>query len=451
MTAEVRVHHRPDRRRAVTAALLSLLGLLLLAGPIRAVAPGSVVVLPTTGIVDAVMADYVAGGLAIAADEGASAVVIRLDTPGGSLDATQRIVSSLLTSRVPTIVWVAPAGGHAASAGTLITLAANLAWMAPGTRIGAATPIDGSGADIPGALGDKVRNDTIAWVTSIALERGRPVDWAVATVTEARSSPATEAASVGAVDGVAGTIEDVLRDATGRTVRVGGSDVVLDLAGDPVEELGINPLQGFLHLLTDPNIAFLLFTLGFYGLLFELQSPNFVTGTIGAIAIVLAFIGFGSLPLNVGGLLLVGLGVILLGLEPSMPSHGLLTVGGVVCLLLGASALYSQPGPFEPDVGVAVPVLVVAAATGAAFAIAITTTAIRTRRMTAPSGTVPARVAIGTLGEVRRPLEPIGSIYAAGEEWSARTMDGSALARGTPVRVVASDGLVAVVEPAASG
>ena len=451
MTAEVRVHHRPDRRRAVTAALLSLLGLLLLAGPIRAVAPGSVVVLPTTGIVDAVMADYVAGGLAIAADEGASAIVIRLDTPGGSLDATQRIVSSLLTSRVPTIVWVAPAGGHAASAGTLITLAANLAWMAPGTRIGAATPIDGSGADIPGALGDKVRNDTIAWVTSIAHERGRPVEWAVATVAEARSSPATEAVSLGAVDGIAATIAEVVAGAEGRTVKVAGGETTLSLAGAPIEEIPLNPFQGFLHLLADPNIAFILFTIGFYGLLFELQNPNFVTGILGAIAILLAFIGFGSLPINVAGLLLIGLGVLLFGLEPTVPSHGLLTVGGIVCFVLGASALYNQPGPFEPDVGVALPLLVVASVTTAAFGALIAATAIRTRRMTAPLGTQLPSLAPGAPGEVRLPLEPIGSVYAAGEEWSARSADDRPLPRGTPVRVVRTEGLTVVVEPDPSG
>ena len=445
------MNSRPDRRRAVTAALLSLFGVLLLAAPARAVSPGAVLVLPATGVVDAIMADYIANGLTVAADGGAAAVVIRLDTPGGSLDATQKIVSALLTARVPTIVWVAPAGGHAASAGTFITLAANLAFMAPGTRIGAATPIDSSGGDIPGALGDKVLNDTIAWVTSIALERGRPVDWAVATVAEARSSPATEAVSLGAVDGIAATIGDVVAAAEGRAVKVGGAEMILSLAGAPIEEAPLNPFQGFLHLLADPNIAFILFTIGFYGLLFELQNPNFVTGILGAIAIVLAFIGFGSLPINVAGLLLIGLGVLLFGLEPTVPSHGLLTVGGIVCFVLGASALYNQPGPFEPDVGVALPLLVVASLTTAAFGVLITATAIRTRRMTAPLGTQLPSLAPGAPGEVRRPLEPLGSVYAGGEEWTARAADDRPLPRGTPVRVVRTEGLTVVVEPDPSG
>ncbi|HEX5823562.1 MAG TPA: ATP-dependent Clp protease proteolytic subunit, partial [Candidatus Limnocylindrales bacterium] len=257
--------HRLDRRRPVMAALLALLGILSLALPARAVSPGAVVVLPTTGIVDPVMADYLTNSLNAAADAKAAAVIIKLDTPGGSLDATQKIVSALLSSRVPTIVWVAPAGGHAASAGTFITLAANLAFMAPGTRIGAASPIDSSGNDIPDTLGKKVLNDTIAWVSSIAQERHRPVDWAVATVQDARSSAANEAVSVGAVDGIANTVDEVVAQANGRTVRVGGADLVLALSAAPIEEAAINPFQGILHLLADPNIAFILFTIGFYG------------------------------------------------------------------------------------------------------------------------------------------------------------------------------------------
>src|SRR4029079_13624280 len=176
-----------------------------------------------------------------------------------------------------------------------------------------------------------------------------------------------------------------VRQATGKTVQVGGQDVVLDLAGAPIQETAIHPFQGFLHLLADPNIALILFTIGFYGLLFELQSPNFVTGILGAIAIVLAFVGFGSLPLNLAGLLLIGIGILLFALEPTVTSHGLLTVGGVVCFVLGASALYTQSGPFEPDVRVALPLIVAAAATGAGFGLLISATAIRTRRIDTPA------------------------------------------------------------------
>ena len=442
--------HHIERRRSVAAAFLALMGILALALPARAVTAGAIVILPTTGIVDSVMADYLKSSLDAAAQARAAAVIIELDTPGGSLDSTQQIVSALLTAKVPTIVWVAPAGGYAASAGTFITLAANLAFMAPGTRIGAASPIDSSGNDIPGTLGEKVKNDAIAWITSIAQTRHRPVDWAASTVRDAHSSAANDAVSVGAVDGIAATAQDVVAQANGRTVQVGGTDVVLSLSSAPIEEATINPFEGILHLLADPNIAFILFTLGGLALVFELHNPNLLTGVLGAIAIVLAFVGFASLPLNVVGLLLVGIGIVLFALEPSIPSHGLLTLGGAIAFVLGASALYSQPNPLQPVVGVALPLLVVATATSAAFGLLIATMAVRTRRMIGPASSPRASVAVGTAGEVRNPLAPLGSVYAAGEEWSARTADERPLDRGTPVRVVRTDGLTVVVEPDSS-
>jgi membrane-bound serine protease (ClpP class) len=441
------VSHRLDRRRPVAAALLALLGVLFLALPARAVSAGSIVLLPTTGIVDNVMADTLTSSLDAAADAGAAAVIIELNTPGGSLDSTQQIVTALLSARVPTIVWVAPAGGYAASAGTFITLAANLAYMAPGTRVGAASPIDSSGNDIPGTLGEKVKNDTIAWVTSIAQTRHRPVAWAVATVQSASSSSASDAVAAGAVDGIAATVQEVVTQANGKTVQVAGGDVVLTLAGAPIEQAVNNPFAGILGLLADPNVAFLLFTVGALALLFEIQNPNLLTGIFGVIAIALAVVGFANLPVDIAGLLLIAIGLIMFALEPAIPSHGLLTIGGVIAFVLGGSTLYTQTGQFGPAIRVAVPLLVVAAATAAAFGILITTTAIRTRRMAAPRGSPPVSVPVGAAGEVRNPLAPIGSIYVAGEEWSARASDDKPLPRGTPVHVIRSEGLIAVVEP----
>jgi membrane-bound serine protease (ClpP class) len=440
------VNHRLDRRRIVAAGLLSLAGLILGAVPIGASSPGVIVVVPATGEVDPVMADTIVNGLDSAVASGAAAVVIRLDTPGGSLDSTQTIVTALLDAKVPTIVWVAPAGGFAASAGTFITLAANLSWMAPGTRIGAASPIDGSGNDIPGTLGVKVRNDAIAWITSIAQVRHRPVDWAASTVAAARSSSAEEAVSLGAVDGIAATINDVVAAANGRTVQVAGHDTVLQLSNAPIEEATTNPLGGILRLLVNPNIAFLLFTIGALALLFELQNPNLLTGIFGVVLLVLAGIGFVNLPTDLTGLLLVAVGLVLFALEPAIPSHGLLTIGGAIAFVVGGFALYSQSDQFGPAVRVALPLLVVAVAAAGAFGLLITTTAIRTRRMAAPGDVQPASLVAGTLGEVRRPLEPLGSIYASGEEWSARTADDRSLPRGTPIHVIRTDGLTVVVE-----
>jgi membrane-bound serine protease (ClpP class) len=429
------------------------LALALLPAPARG-ASGGVVVLPATGVVDNVLAGYLAEGIARAGRDGAAAVVIRLNTPGGSLDATQRIVTALLEAPVPTIVWIAPAGGRAASAGTFITLAAHRAYMAPGTNIGAASPVGAGGEDIPGTLGDKVRNDAIASITSIAQARGRPVDWAVATVKEARSSAAEEAVEVGAVDGLAATLEDVIAAAHGQTVDVRGTETTLNIADAPVDEVEMNPFQGLLHLLSDPNIAFILFTIGFYGLLFELQSPNFVTGILGALALILAFIGFGSLPLNLAGLLLIGLAIVLFLLELTVTSHGLLTIAGLICFALGASALYTEPGtPTAPDVSVALPLIVaMTVATAAFMAIALGVVISSRRRMPALAAlgygaggttTIPP----GTIGEVRTPTAPVGSVYAAGEEWTARAAGNRVLDRGTKVRVLTQEGLTLIVEP----
>lgn len=440
------------RVAAVAALVLGAVAVPAAASSVRAIpAEGTFVYLmPTTGIVDNVMAEYVSSGVAKAAADGASAAIIELDTPGGALDATSRITSALLTATVPTIVWVAPPGSRAASAGTFITLAAALAYMAEGTNIGAATPVSSSGADIGGDLGQKVKNDAIANITAIAQKRGRNVDWAVSTVDKAVSTPAVQAVAIGAVDGIANTVEEVLQKATGETITVAGKQVTLDLVGDEVVELGMNPFQSFLHLLSDPNIAFVLFTVGTLALIFEVLNPNLATGIIGAIALLLAFIGFGSLPLNVAGLLLIGLGVVLFLLEATITSHGLLTVGGLIAFALGASAIYTTPGPFGPEVSVALPLIAGMTLAAGLVMLVVVYVASRSRNLAASPGTVGTVEATpGTVGEVRRPLAPTGSVYADGEEWTARSSDGSVIARGTLVKVIARDGLTVVVEPLA--
>ncbi len=222
------MRHRSRSLAITVARSLVLLGVVATgaAGLARA-ADGDVVVLTATGVVDNVMAGYISEGIAGAAEAGAPAVVVKLNTPGGSLDATQRITSALLEAPVATIVWITPSGGRAASAGTFITMAANLAYMSPGTNIGAASPVGSNGEDIPGTLGEKVKNDAIANMTAIADARGRPVDWAVSTVSEAKSYSATEAVAAGAVDGIAATLDEVLSKADGQEVTVAGSPQTL--------------------------------------------------------------------------------------------------------------------------------------------------------------------------------------------------------------------------------
>lgn len=437
------------RLRHLPRVLFALGFALLLAGQALGKEGDRVYVLPTSGIVDQVMSGYLHDGIAKAQREGAVAVLIQLDTPGGALESTHQIVQTLLNAPLPVIVWVGPSGSRAASAGTFITIAAHVAVMAPGARIGAATPITGEGEDIEGDLGAKILEDTQALLRGIDELRDRNVEWALTTVTESRAYTAEEAVAAGGVDGLAGDIGQAIEFGHGRSVNVGGQTVTLDLSGATAQDLPMNPLQALIHLLSDPNIAFILFTLGFYGLIFELQNPNFVTGILGGISIILAFIGFGSLPLNIGGLLLIGLAVVLFILEYTVTSHGLLTVGGIVCFVLGAAALYTEPGtPTAPDVSVAIPVIVTMTLLTAIFMVLIAFAAIRTRKMQTAEGLLGAGLATDALGEVRRPLTPIGSVYAGGEEWTARTADDRPLQRGTPVRILRQEGLTLVVEPA---
>lgn len=440
--------HRGSRWRLALA--LAALGLLLLSSTVRGAAP-TVVLLPTTGIVDDGMAHYLEDGVTQATADGAAAVVVELDTPGGSLQSTHDIVEAFLTSKIPVIVWVAPSGGFAASAGTFITLSSNISLMAPGTRIGAASPVGSQGEDITGTEGQKVLNDAIASITSIAQTRHRPIDWAVSTVKDAASYSAADAITSGAVDGSAATIDDVLAFANGKTVTTAAGDVTLDVGGATVAERDMSPFLSFLRLLSDPTIAFLLFSAGSIGLLAELWSPNFVTGILGALVIILSLIGLGALPLNVGGLLLIILAFVLFGLELTVTSHGLLGFGGVVCLALGASALFTGPiDPFGPAAAVAQPVIVTVVVTAAALMSLVVWAALRTREMAPAVLAGNEAVPSGASGVVRRPLEPSGSVYAGGEEWSARSADSRSIERGAMVKIVGRDGLTLVVEPDAA-
>jgi membrane-bound serine protease (ClpP class) len=324
--------------------------------------------------------------------------------------------------------------------------------MAPGTNIGAASPVGSGGEELTGTIGNKVKNDAIANIRAIAEARHRDVDWAVSTVDKAVSSPASQAVSIGAVDGIATSLDDLRTKIDGKQVEVRAQQKTLELGESRFVDLSMNPAQSLIHLLSDPNIAFILLTLGFYGLLFELQSPNWVTGIMGAIALILAFIGFGSLPLNVAGLLLIGLAVLLFVLETSVTSHGLLAVGGLVCFVLGAFTLYTAPGgPEAPDVQVALPIILTMAAVTAAYVVLVLSTVARVKRRTlafagayGAGGTM--SVPIGTLGVAKTALSPIGVVYAAGEEWSARSGDATEIPRGEPVHVVGQEDLTLVVE-----
>ncbi|MGA3030869.1 MAG: NfeD family protein [Candidatus Limnocylindrales bacterium] len=411
-----------------------------------------VVVLPTSGVVDDVMASYIAEGVRRAESDGAAAVIVQLDTLGGSEDAMLRI-DAALHSKVPTIVWVGPSGAKAASAGTFMTLSANLAFMAPSTNIGAASPVAAGGADIAATYGqteaDKVMNDAIATMRSIAQERHPDaVAWAVSTVQNAQSYTAQEALSAKAINGIAGSLDAVLAQVDGAIVTTTSGPVVVHTKDATIVTINEDLVQSFLHTLDDPNIAFMLLVIGVLLVAVEFFHPTLLMGLAGALCLALSFYGSGSLPLNVLGVVLVVLGIGMIVLEPNLPSHGVLTIGGIVVFVVGAVAFYGSPGPFLPTVAVAWPIIGVMTAAAAAYGLILVGTLMRLRRQPLPvgAGLVGFEKVVGLVGEVRRDLAPVGTVYVGREEWSARTRDGGPLGRDAKVRVVGQEGLTLIVE-----
>lgn len=413
-----------------------------------------VVVLPTSGTIDDVLASYVAGGVHQAEVDGAAAVIIQLDTLGGSESSMQSIYECLEGATIPTIVWVGPSGAKAASAGTFITLSANLAYMAPGTNIGAASPVAAGGGDIAATYGqteaDKVLNDAVATIRSIAeLRHPQAVDWAATTVANAQSYTDQEALAAQGINGIAASLGDVLNEADGQTVTVNGVQVVVHTKGATTVTLGEDLIQSVLHGLDDPNIAFILLVMGVLCVVVEFFHPTLVMGLIGAFSLVLSFYGSGSLPLNVLGVVLVILGIAMIVLEPNLPSHGILTLGGLVSFVVGAVAFYGSPGPYLPAATVAWPIIVTMAAAAAAYGLILVRTLLRMRYQALPvgSGLVGTVNVTGMTGVVEKDLAPLGTVYVAREAWSARLAGSGSAPRGTRVKVVRKEGLVLIVEP----
>jgi membrane-bound serine protease (ClpP class) len=441
-------------RRAIAVGAM-LLGLVSLAAH-AAGADVGVLRLQLTGVIDQVNAAYIEEGLQTAADSGAAAVLIEIDSPGGELTSMDRILKAILASEVPVITWVAPEGARAGSAATFITLAGDIAAMAPLTNIGAASVIGGNGEDLPATLGRKVTNDAVARITELARDHGRNETWAESAVRDASSASVSQAISMeppivdieaADTDSLFAQIDKGTR-ADGYVYEFNGEPLP-KLSGLPISDGTMNAGQQFLHILSDPNIAFILFTIGFYGILSELFHPNLISGSLGAIAIVLAFIGSNSLPLNIGGLLLILMGIGLFVLELHFTSYGFLAAGGVVCFLLGAFALYTGVDTNNPVEFTVSPILIVGAillSLAYFFLLLRGLLQMRANRST----TLPIATLVGTGGTAQTLIAPTGIAYAGGEAWSARSRRGK-IQPGKPLRVVAVEGLELIVEPEEKG
>jgi membrane-bound serine protease (ClpP class) len=382
----------------------------------------------------------------------AEALVIELDTPGGLVESTRDIIQEILASPVPVVVWVAPGGARAGSAGVFVTLAAHVAAMAPGTNIGAATPIQ-LGGDTPmprgpapadsaaeeargdKALDQKILNDTIAFIRTIAEKRGRNADWAVRAVTEAASITETEALELDVIDVVAPTLDVLLDRIDGMEIEVVDRTVTLVTARAEVHTIEPGLRFKILAVIANPNIAFVLMLIGIYGIFFELMNPGAILpGVVGGISLILAFFALQALPVNYAGVLLILLSLILFIAEIKVVSHGLLTVGGVVAFVLGATMLFDTPEPFfRVSWSVIIPAAIL---TAGFFAFALGK-AYRTWRSKPTTG---REGLVGERGVVRRRIDPQGQVAVRGEIWTARADE--PIEPGESVEVVEARGLV---------
>jgi membrane-bound serine protease (ClpP class) len=443
------------RLRRTLAAISVTLGLVALATP--AAAQGdSLVRLELRGVIDQVNAAFVEEAIRFATDDGAAAVVVEIDSPGGELTSMDRIIQAILNSEIPVITYVAPEGARAGSAATFITLAGDVAAMAPNTNIGAASVVTSTGEDLPSTLEEKITNDAVSRIRSLADAHDRNADWAESAVRDAEAVNAREAIEMEppVVDLVAADLDalvaaiDTGERADGRPITFEGEPLP-PLGGLEIRDVEMNLGQQFIHLLSDPNIAFLLFTIGFYGIIAELWHPNFFSGIAGAIAILLALVGANALPLNVGGLLLMLLGIGLFALETQVASYGLLTAGGAISFVLGAMALYTGVDPRQEAIEVSVsPWLIgIVVALMLVMLFFIVRGVIQVTRGGPPRD--PMRALVGASGTAQTLIAPTGIAYADGESWSARSRDAE-IDAGSPVRIVGVEGLELIVEPDAS-
>ncbi len=373
-----------------------------------------VVVIGVNGVINPVASEYIARSIQSASETKAEALVIQLDTPGGLDTSMRSIVKDIIASTVPVVVYVSPSGARAASAGVFITLAAHVAAMAPGTNIGAAHPVS-MGDKMDKVMSEKATNDAAAYIRSIAEQRGRNVKWAEDAVRKSVSATETEAAKNNIVDLISRDLTTLLSDIDGRKVKTLYGERVLRTRDAKIirHEMGLR--HKILNMISDPNIAYILMLLGFYGLFFELTNPGTVfPGVLGSICLILAFYAFQTLPVNYAGVLLILLGIILFILEVKVTSHGVLTVGGIISIVLGSLMLFESSSPFFR---LSLAVILPAAGVSALFfgvTIRLAYKAYRRKPVTGAEGLV------GLEGIAKTDITPEGgTVVVHGEFWSA--------------------------------
>ena len=443
-------HHwrRRLRRAALGLPILLLLGIAVCVavasaksrhGALRG--EGRILLVHLEGPVSPVTDEALEAAVGNAEHEGYRALVIQIDTPGGLESSMREMVKRMLASQVPILTWVAPGGARAASAGVFVTMAGDVAAMAPGTNIGAATPINLQGG-MDSTLARKVTNDAAAFARTVAAQRGRNIRWAEQAVRQAVAVNETEAESLKVVDFIAATLPELLAKADGRSWRRGAESHTLEVRGLPVDEIEPGFRQRLLAVIADPNVAYILMLLGFYGLLFELQNPGAVLpGVVGGISLILAFLALSTLPVNYAGIALILLAIAFFVAEIKVASHGTLAAGGVISLVLGSIILFRGE-----TAKLSWAVIAGATLTTTLFFLVIIGAGLRAQRRPVQTG---GRGLVGRGGRAVERLAPQGRVEVNGELWNARS--DAEVDAGSAVVVIGLEGLTLRVRAAVKG
>ena len=384
------------------------------------------------------VADHIERMIERANTEKVTCVIIALDTPGGLAESMRTIIKAILASDVPIVVYISPSGARAASAGVMITMAADIAAMSPGTNIGAAHPVGIGGKEVDKTMSDKVVNDMVAHARSVAENKGRNADWVEKAIRESVSATETEALEKNIIDVVAKDIDDLIAQIDGREIKDKGR---LDLANAAIKKIEAGLRTKILKTISDPNIAYILLMIGLAGLYFELSHPGTIfPGVIGGICIILAFFALQTLPINYAGILLILLSIVLFILEMKITSYGLLSVAGIVSLLLGSLMLFETS---SPEMRLAWQVLIPTIAMVSIFFVVVAGLVFRSHTAQPRTG---ATGLVGEIGIVKKDLQPEGKVFVHGELWNARA--DHHIPQGNKVKVKSVTNLVLLVESA---
>ncbi len=392
------------------------------------------------GPIEPAVAIYVHRAVQQAQGDGAQALVILLDTPGGLDDSMRSIVKDFLASSVPIVVYVWPQGARAASAGGVITIAAHIAAMSPGTNIGAAHPVGLGGGQPDQTMSKKMENDAAAFVRSIAAQRHRNIQWAEQMVRSSVSASETEAKNLGVIDIIAKDQADLFRQINGRKVETNTGTVTINANNPEVRQISTSARERFLHVVGNPNVAYILMLIAIYGIIFELSNPGAILpGVAGGIALILALFSFAVLPVNLAGILLIVFAVALLLIDVFAPTHGILTAGGIIAFVVGSLILFQTQ---TPAFRVSMTLVITMAFLTAAFFLFAVGSGIRAQRKKVITG---KEGMIGEMAEARTDIDPRGKIFAEGTLWNAVT-DGEPIKKGETVRIVSMNKLLVKVK-----